>query len=116
MQLGREFVDTSILQDTMLSKDMTIAFIRFLMDVRAIDHPSEVLTDYAEETQALVYCWLIGLDITADISDDAWEEVSWLINEDLSDRLNDIAPEDTYFGSHPGNGTDYGFWSVEFVG
>ena len=41
---------------------------------------------------------------------DEWEEESAYLNEGLFDALNDIAPAGTCFGSHPGDGTDFGFW------
>jgi hypothetical protein len=39
-------------------------------------------------------------------------DFDWLLS-DLFDALNDIAPDGCYFGAHPGNGSDYGFWEVE---
>ena len=33
--------------------------------------------------------------------------------EDVFDWLCSIAPRGCYFGSHPGNGSDYGFWEME---
>ena len=41
------------------------------------------------------------------------EDCSWLLNEELFDAMNVIAPEGYYFGAHPGDGSDYGFWEVE---
>lgn len=40
------------------------------------------------------------------------EEASFDL-ETLSDMLNEYAPEGAFFGAHPSDGADYGFWSID---
>jgi hypothetical protein len=54
-------------------------------------------------------------DIPADAianHESAWWETSDAVevNVALFDQLNELAPEGWYFGSHPDDGADYGFW------
>ena len=46
-------------------------------------------------------------------STEVTEDISYLINEDLFNALNEFAAPCFYFGSHPGDGSDFGFWLTE---
>ena len=38
------------------------------------------------------------------------EQASYMVNEQLFDALNEFSPPFVYFGSHPGDGSDFGYW------
>jgi len=93
----------TVIHGTMRSQDLLPAWL----DVVKTHHPAE----YSR----------IMADIPADAFDNDdhcfWTdedsgvfECSWILNEDLFDVLNNLAPPWTYFGSHEGDGSDYGFW------
>lgn len=35
------------------------------------------------------------------------------LNETLWDVMDELSPEGFYFGAHPGDGSDYGYWEIE---
>ena len=43
---------------------------------------------------------------------EAMEEPEYLV-DDLMSSINDRTPEGFYFGAHPGDGADFGFWETE---
>ena len=51
---------------------------------------------------------------TPDPNDDYWdsEDAAYML-EELFDILNSYAPDGYYFGAHPGDGSDFGYWKME---
>ncbi|MBD3261583.1 MAG: hypothetical protein GF334_07875 [Candidatus Altiarchaeales archaeon] len=46
-------------------------------------------------------------------TENSQETAGWMLHEDCFDLLNELAPEGTYFGAHPGDGADIGFWQFD---
>src|SRR5574343_576101 len=94
-RLPKSYANGSLSHGTMLEEDLLPCFLGFLRSVakrcqittQVHDIESELLTSY------------LGHDAEL-------REV--LLNETIWDLLNEIAPTGSYFGSHPGDGSDYG--------
>ncbi len=93
IRLGAEWRDTTVSHGTMLARDLIPAFADMLP-------ASDPLKERATREFLLAF-----EDGTEDGLDD-------LVNE-LFDALDEIAPEGCYFGAHPGDGSDYGFWAID---
>ena len=91
-QLGNQYKNYSVSHATMIDSDI----------VRAIK--SEFGGQYPK---------LDSLIAEFEAAPENSEERSMILNEDIWDFMNDIAPEGTSFGSHPGDGSDFGFWEFE---
>ena len=61
---------------------------------------------------------LKGRDEASAWTDDETDDAAYLVNEELPDALNALAPDGYTFGAHEGDGSDFGFWAspVEFDG
>lgn len=91
-QLSSKWAGQSVSHGTLRQQDLVEAFAKVLGEV------NEPLAD------SLIEAFAIGDDDTQDY-----------VLEQLFDSLDEIAPEGTYFGAHPGDGSDFGFWSTSFL-
>ena len=41
------------------------------------------------------------------------EYLEYLLNEDIWDAMQALEPDGYYFGAHPGDGADFGYWEIE---
>lgn len=98
--LSKEYVGESLSHGTLNEDHLYEAFMDFLKprakEFGLVEKLNKIEKEWDEANQK-----------------DDQETKSYIINEDLFDILNNIAPEGTYFGSHPGDGSDMGFWSEE---
>ena len=97
--LSDEYVNTTVIHGTHNPRDLVPAF-------------AFELTLHDEDFSASQ----VSADVATMLGDDAadWEGedvISILI--ELEGRLEDLAPEGCYFGAHPGDGSDFGFWTFE---
>jgi hypothetical protein len=95
MRLDRSWAGVSVSSGTLREEDLIPAF-ESVLDTAGVKYDRPVCVNK-----------LMG---GGELTTDEWEEVSAYLNEDLFDAMNGIAPEGTCFGSHPGDGTDFGFW------
>ena len=93
--------NTSVSHGTMRPQDLIPIFLAVLRD----DNP-------AAYEQLMAQPFPLPPAYAQEDNDSEWwnsEEASWFL-EELFDLLNACAPEGCYFGSHPGDGSDFGYW------
>lgn len=90
---------------TMRSEDLIPEFVDELECLcKAQDCLDEDMQQVIDEGRAIIKY--------AEYNEDVWEfeNTNEYLNETLWDALNNCAPPYFYFGSHEGDGSDFGFW------
>lgn len=97
----------TVIRATMRSQDLVPVFMDVLF--RYYREAHDLATDGIFDAFGLTYTELCGQPLHA-----AWQssEMGYLLHETLWDAMDEIAPEGYYFGAHPGDGCDYGYWKV----
>jgi hypothetical protein len=97
--------DTTVIRATMRTQDLIPAFMDELRQADP-DAYAQLMT---------VPFGPIPAYVQDEGDDSAWwdsDDAQNLLN-DLFDALDACAPDGCYFGAHPGDGSDYGYWTYE---
>jgi hypothetical protein len=107
-KLGKAYRNRSISQATLITEDLIERFVDFLTDETAFleeDHITKLL--------GIMYDWKMVFEKHYHGDRNRTEvetDLAYILNEDLMNLMDDIAPEGCYFGAHEGNDSDFGFW------
>lgn len=103
------FLDASVSSGTLVNSDLLEKFVYALTSIMLAnsDHSSKKNVELVAEASQLVRQMKKHPQNML-----AQDDAEFLV-EDLHEALNEYAPEGYYFGAHPGDGADFGFWKSE---
>jgi hypothetical protein len=119
-QLSEEFKNYSLSWGTMRTEDLIPCFMNFLDSIKDDCQIANEFEEIQKDVEKLVIETLKGYgnyycekDRIPEFGISSAELASYILNEDIWELLNKISPENCCFTSHPGDGTDFGFWEFE---
>jgi len=94
---------------TMRTQDLVPAFVEVL-EKHSPEHWYATKTAFTVEFN-MVYREFLELPD----DDPRWssEALMYILNEDIWEAMQEIAPDGYYFGASKGDGSDYGYWRIE---
>ena len=100
-----EFQLGSISTGTLRTEDLLKAFTITLHSMESDAHYKKY------DTQTLVpFRWSALLEDATNMVDEKTEWDDYMLDELLPNALQEYCPPFVYFGTHPGDGADFGFW------
>lgn len=102
----------TLIHGTLLTYDLIEAFVAELEDQSIGEDDPEVKQLVMEANEVCAHGLRHGKDAVNYADAGRAEEYGYLL-ERLTDKLDELAPEGVYFGAHPGDGADFGYWEVE---
>lgn len=100
-----DMINVSVSHATLRTQDLLTAFL---------DAVQEYAPSHYEQIMVQPFSFIPAY-VQDEGPDSEWydsEEAQWKLDE-LTEILNEVAPDGCYFGSHPGDGSDFGFWQCE---
>jgi hypothetical protein len=97
-------VEGTVIEATLRPEDLVPAFFKELFQIDRERAEDIIHGDYF----AISHHIAAGRELPVALMADAHELV-----DILADALDELAPEGMYFGAHPGDGSDFGFWRLE---
>lgn len=112
-QLSQKYTGYTISSGTLRTIDLVESSVLFLKDARHLftDKIKQRIDNIVIESEQLVIESIPNY--IDNYNEESEEQASYLFNEDIFDLLNEIAPENTIFSAHEGDGSLFGFWIIE---
>jgi len=108
-QLTDNYIGDQLSNATMRTEDLIPSFMNYLHHIKEECGVTKEVNELQEEVNSLE---LEEKDGYGEYYKNP-KGAGWLLNEDIWNLLQNIAPNFTYFGSHEGDGAAYGFWTSE---